>query len=682
MHELKKCQTCGNTFPSTLSFCLNDGNPLVEIDSLIGTILDGRYRLDGLIGEGGMGDVYRATHVRLETEFAVKLLKPEFVANQTAIKRFGLEAKAAGRIHHPNAIRVTDFGVTPERIVFLVMELVHGDSLRKMLREEGAVDYIRTVNIVRQICGAVEAAHRSGVIHRDLKPDNIIIEKTHYSERVKVLDFGIAKLKETKPSGFLTQAGMIIGTPQYMSPEQCQSKPLDPTSDIYSIGIILYEMLSGQVPFDADATLDIVFKQLHDIPRPLQEVSPRTPEILAQVVMRSLLKNPEERQQSAAQLSDDLKAAVESLGEKSSLAATDTLVYRPITVPGIDAETVMEPPALLTDPQQDIPTAAGRKTSVLSRQSQETELAGAKSIAGGVDGVATPVRIPTPETKLYADQTVQTGSPVTGSRPNWMIPAAVVAVLLLGGLLYYYLSSDSKKPGPPPGPSAAAVPEGMVKITGGKFMMGRNDGEPEEGPAHEVEVQSFLLDETEVTNQAYKAFIDATSRRAPKDWKFNGSYEPGEGRYPVSHVTWEDAAAYAKWAGKRLPTEAEWEYAARGGKEGRLYSWGNEWQAGFANVDRIVAKPSAVRSFEKDRSVFGVFDLNGNVSEWVQDNFTETYSAKPDSRFRVYRGGNFLDAPERSTNSSRWWDFPADIPDDQILRVGFRCAKDAPPTTK
>ncbi|MGH9845884.1 MAG: serine/threonine-protein kinase [Blastocatellia bacterium] len=217
---------------------------------MIGTILDGRYRLESLIGEGGMGDVYRATHVHLDTEFAVKLLKPEFVANQTAIKRFRLEAKAAGRIHHPNAVRVTDFGVTPERIVFLVMELVQGESLRGIMRNEGQIDYLRTINIVRQVCGAVDAAHRAGIIHRDLKPDNILIEAVNNIERVKVLDFGIAKLREAKTDSFLTQAGTIIGTPQYMSPEQCQGKSLDPRSDIYSIGILLYEMLSGEVPFD------------------------------------------------------------------------------------------------------------------------------------------------------------------------------------------------------------------------------------------------------------------------------------------------------------------------------------------------------------------------------------------------------------------------------------------------
>src|SRR5574341_620695 len=378
MHDIKKCNSCGNTYPSNLSFCLNDGSPLVQLETLIGTILDGRYRLDSLIGVGGMGDVYRATHVHLDTEFAVKLLKPEFVANQTAIKRFRLEAKAAGRIHHPNAVRVTDFGVTPERIVYLVMELVKGESLRGMMRNEGKLDYLRTVNIVRQVCGAVDAAHRGGVIHRDLKPDNILIEIVHNTERVKVLDFGIAKLREAKTDAFLTQAGTIIGTPQYMSPEQCQGKTLDPRSDIYSIGILLYEMLTGEVPFDGESTLQVVYNQLHASPRPLMELSPHVPAQLAKVIMRALEKEPDQRPSSAIQFSDELKHSIEVESEESTFSLTDPLVIRPLK-PGAARTPSREIPEAEDQRHQspslaeERPPSYERSTAALSRPSSETD---------------------------------------------------------------------------------------------------------------------------------------------------------------------------------------------------------------------------------------------------------------------------------------------------------------------
>jgi serine/threonine-protein kinase len=639
---------------------------------MIGTVLDGRYRLDSLIGVGGMGDVYRATHIHLDTEFAVKLLKPEFVANQTAIKRFRLEAKAAGRIHHPNAIRVTDFGVTPERIVYLVMELVNGESLRNLMRTEGPLDYVRTVNIVRQVCGAVEAAHRSGVIHRDLKPDNILIERVHNTERVKVLDFGIAKLKEAKTDGYLTQAGTIIGTPQYMSPEQCQTKQLDPGSDIYSIGIILYEMLTGEVPFDGESTIQVVFKQLHDAPRPLRELAPSVPDSIAQVVMRALEKDPAHRQSSAAQLSDELKEAVEIAGGSVNLSMTDPLLLRPLSgasvqTPSPDAITLRERVTPTPSFSEDMPPLPFRETSAISPQSSEIKIVPTQDKSGQITSSET--RVPTVQSALGVERTA-VGSV---SRLRLIALSTVVLIALTGAIIYFSMSSD----GPPPGPRPPSPPEGMVYIPGGKFIMGRNDGAPDEGPAHEVEIKPFFLDAQEVTNQDYRRFIDVTGRTAPKHWKFNGSYLPDDATLPVTYVSWDDAIAYAKWSNKRLPTEAEWEYAARGGDKGFLYPWGNQWQAGYANVDRKdQTKPAPVRSFEKDVSPFGIHDLAGNVSEWVQDSYSERYGAKPDQQFRVYRGGNFLDAPERGTSTYRWYDFPVLTRDVDAFRVGFRCAKD------
>ncbi len=678
MHEVKKCNSCGNTYPSTLSFCLNDGSPLVHVDSMLGTVLDGRYRLDKLIGEGGMGDVYRATHIHIDTEFAVKLLKPDFVANQTAIKRFRLEAKAAGRIHHPNAVRVTDFGVTPERIVYLVMELVQGQSLRSLMRNEKKLDFLRAVNIVRQICGAVDAAHRGGVIHRDLKPDNILIEKFHEQERVKVLDFGIAKLKETKTDAFLTQAGTIIGTPQYMSPEQCQGKPLDPASDIYSIGVLLYEMLAGAVPFDGESVLKVVYDQLHAPPRELKELAPDVPDTIAQVIMKALEKEPSDRQASAIQLSDELKQAVEMAGE-GDLPTTNPLVFRPldstsIRRPSIETSSTAEerrdtPPSL----QEKISLPVGRETAALSHKGagptsainvtpSQFEMGRNTSSEQNDSVVKKPVDLEA-ETEEFS----QEGK----SRTKVFAISVIVLIAMLGTIIYYNLTPSKPEP---PSADPPVAPEGMVYIKGGKFKMGADDGSNDEGPVRELEVKPFFLDVQEVTNRDYKRFVDATRHPAPKYWNLNGSFVPDEARFPVTYVTWNDATAYAKWANKRLPTEAEWEYAARGGEKGFLYPWGNQWEKDFSNVDRKVQrKPAPVRSFDKDVSPFGIYDMAGNVSEWVEDYYSERYGAAPDQRLRVYRGSNFLDPPK--TNTYRWSDYPTEIPDNQILRVGFRCAK-------
>lgn len=675
MHGIKKCNSCGSTYPGNISFCLNDGSPLVQLESMIGVVIDGRYRLENLIGVGGMGDVYRATHIHIDTDFAIKLLKPEFVADQTAIKRFRLEAKAAGRIQHPNAVRVTDFGVTPENIVYLVMELVEGQSLRKLIRSEKRLDVLRTVNIVRQICGAVDAAHRSGVIHRDLKPDNIIIDSSQPTERVKVLDFGIAKLREAKTDAFLTQAGTIIGTPQYMSPEQCQGQQLDPRSDIYSIGILLYEMLTGSVPFDGESTLQIVYSQLHQPPRSILELSPQIPEPLARVIMRALEKEPEHRQSSAILLSEELKHAVKMEGEEIAFSIADPQLVPPLRPINAGTSSREIP---IGDQGNQFPSLSGeskapnsRSTAALSRSTFES---GAKTLIRDVDGsTASGQQIPTSEKSLSSEWESDGETRQSKSRLP-LIAGAIIALVIIAAAVFYF--SGAKEPANIT-PAPAKVPAGMALINGGKFNMGRDDGSSDEGPAHEVEVKSFYLDIREVTNQDYKKFVDATGHSSPENWKNNGSYAPDEAMLPVTFVTWNDATAYAKWAGKRLPTEAEWEYAARGGNKGYLYPWGDQWVPGYANVDRKgQRKPAPVRSFEKDISAFGIYDLAGNVSEWVQDNYSQKYGASPDLRLRVYRGGNFLDAPDKGTGTYRWADFPGDIPDDQILRVGFRCAKD------
>jgi formylglycine-generating enzyme required for sulfatase activity len=236
---------------------------------------------------------------------------------------------------------------------------------------------------------------------------------------------------------------------------------------------------------------------------------------------------------------------------------------------------------------------------------------------------------------------------------------------------------------------AAELTKDMVLIPAGKFMMGRGEGGSEdERPVHEVEVRTFYIDKFEVTNQLYKVFVDATGHAAPRHWE-HINYAPGEATLPVTHVTWQDAADYAAWAGKRLPTEEEWEYVARGENKEYLYPWGSEWKDGFAYIGHLGKSghpdktlPAPIHSFENDQSPFGgVYDLAGNVSEWVQNSYNERYDLAPDRRLKVYRGGNFAENPKTCTH--RFADFLIPPRDQQkayektLLEVGFRCAKDA-----
>jgi serine/threonine-protein kinase len=604
--------------------------------------------LESVIGTGGMGIVYRATHIHLDSQFAVKVLNPDLVANQSAIERFRREAKAAGRIQHPNAIKVTDFGVTPERLVYLVMEIVNGQSLREMIYQEGAFEYRRAVKIARQICAAVEAAHHSEVIHRDLKPDNILIDQAGHLERVKVLDFGIAKLKE-KTMGVqpgLTQAGTIIGTPQYMSPEQCQGHQLDPRSDIYSIGIILYEMLCGYVPLDADSAIQVVVKQLHEAPRPLHEVAPQVPEPLANVVMRTIEKNPDLRPSSAAELGAELKQAAEAGESSSADSITDSLLSYPVS-----------------KPSSEIRLSEGRKTP--SQQSS------ARSGASGE--MSGPAGVPSPPSVVTVDsQTLTTSTRWPRSIRALIAAVAILVAGVIGYLLWPSPSDQQEKTQIQPLP-------GMVLISGGKFMMGRNDGDEDERPMHEVIVKDFYLDQYEVTNERYKEFVDKTSHKPPAHW-VNGTYPIGQAKFPVMNVTWDDAVKYAQWAGKRLPTEEEWEYVARNGSKQDLYPWGKDWKNGLAAVhipNRI--EPFAVGSFVNDKNEFGVYDLVGNVSEWVADDYHFYDGSKVEESGKVFRGGNFFDQPRAGTY--RYYATYAELADPSYLakrgsKIGFRCAQD------
>src|SRR5687767_8359152 len=320
---MKKCPKCGVEYPDTKTLCPADGIALEkEGDSLIGTTLAGKYRIDARLNEGGMGTVYRGTHVLMDKTVAIKVLRPSLAADEKIVARFSREARAASRISHPNALSVTDFGEDESGHVFLVMEFLSGKTLKQVIRDEGPLPLPRVVDITRQIGDALNAAHAEGVVHRDLKSDNIMLLDTMIGDHAKVLDFGIAKINE--PEGYvdtgLTAPNLVIGTPQYMSPEQCsQESEIDSRSDIYSLGVILYEMLVGHVPFSGESPTMVMMKHLQDAPPSVLEERKDLPPAIGRVVTRAMAKRPEDRFQTVSELAEELASAAE--GEMPAGAA-------------------------------------------------------------------------------------------------------------------------------------------------------------------------------------------------------------------------------------------------------------------------------------------------------------------------------------------------------------------------
>ncbi len=275
-------------------------------DSLLGTVVGHRFEIVSRIGAGGMGVVYKARQLGMDRWVAVKVLLKELAHDNKVVKRFKIEALAASRLTHPNTIRIYDFGQTEDANLYIAMEFLEGQSLHQALRREGPMPARRVLHILKQIAASLSEAHSKGIVHRDLKPDNIFLTTVDGDpDFVKVLDFGVAKLREAdRRQGTLTQAGVIFGTPRYMAPEQCRSLSVDHRADLYALGVIAYEALTGVPPFDAESPLAILIQHVQESPRPLAAVRPdvEVPEEVERLVMRCLEKSPERRFHDAAQL--------------------------------------------------------------------------------------------------------------------------------------------------------------------------------------------------------------------------------------------------------------------------------------------------------------------------------------------------------------------------------------------
>jgi serine/threonine protein kinase len=327
----KFCDDCGFSLASSLDSTL-PMSPMpapASRDSFVGKILHSKYQIISEIGQGGMGRVYRARHLGLLEDIAIKVIDKKFVSDANAVERFKREARAAAKLRHPNVISILDVDETPapDRRQYIVMELVEGKTLKTVLRDEGKLTIDRAVALIVEICKAVSLAHRQGVIHRDIKPDNIMViqREGEAGESVKVLDFGLAKMRESEDEPSITHLGTLLGTPYYMSPEQCRGEELDARSDVYSLATVLYEMISGAPPFSGSNVTSVCSKHQYE-PIPALPSALTVPEGILNVINRGLAKIRDERLASAQQFSDGLQTAYAHFFESRTKAALEETV--------------------------------------------------------------------------------------------------------------------------------------------------------------------------------------------------------------------------------------------------------------------------------------------------------------------------------------------------------------------
>jgi formylglycine-generating enzyme required for sulfatase activity/serine/threonine protein kinase len=752
---MKECPTCRNCFPDDVNHCPDDGAETTS--SIQGEpILDGRYQLEKRLGQGGMGVVYKARHIFLKTQHAIKIILPDLVGNDPNLTtRFRQEALAAAAIRHQNIIAVTDFGVVRGTMPFLVMEFVHGKSLQDIMSDEGAMAPMRAFELIQPICAGIAAAHRQKIVHRDLKPLNVMIQDgVPVSEGAKILDFGLAKIKsgELLGSFIAAQTTGLMGSPFYMAPEQWSDDPPDARADIYSLGVMLFQMLCGEVPFKGSSIPAIMKKHLTlEVPSLSSKGIDVPPQIEA-AIRHALEKEPQYRTASADEFVGELRAAMATAsatlkrtGDVSETDASKTLIFpqaedRHSTVSVKGSSTAFDPlagtisaAALLEEEQKslyaqrELAREAENRRKIADEAEQKR-----KAEEGGRDAERRHLEeLVAKQTKVLEDKLTQLASTMSPKATATVDPEAtqlqragmstgdnsfqaqsfprvdvslvqkkksslplilglVVVLLIGGGVGGYFMLRSKVTPAAPVKPNNPNVPDivnkpDQVQIPGGVFQMGRNDSLPTEDPAHEVTVKAFSMDKNEVTNAEYARFVSEANYSPPSQW---GSVTApvGQELLPVSNVSYDDAVAFAAWRSKRdgvtyrLPTEEEWEYAARNGDKENLYPWGNAWAPGRAATQEAgVGKEQPVGTYPQGGNRWGVQDLIGNVWEWTSSN-ASLYPGSPlklpevQKGWMVARGGSYSSQANKVSSTMRDWF----APNYKNPVLGFRLVKSAP----
>ena len=649
--------------------------------NLIGISL-GRYHILEQLGEGGMATVYKAFDTRLERDVAVKVIRIEKLTLDTiakSLKRFEREARALAKLDHPNIVRINDYGEYEHR-PFLVMDYIPGGTLKQRLGKP--IPWQEAFHFIIPITHALEYAHQQGIIHRDVKPSNILIGKSG----VPILtDFGIAKFFESQETIDLTGT-MGVGTPEYMAPEQFQGQ-VDQRADIYSLGVVLYEMITGRKPYIADTPAAVIIKQATEpLPRPGLFVA-GLPETVEKVLFKALAPKPEDRFQS-------MDAFGQALDTLASWQAVTAMPVKPISSsflkPGTRATT-------LTDVTSDQLTMPSRKTAfgvfnpviwvgiivvgliailaVIFGLGMRGGFPIAKSPTGTVPPMH-PLTSSISQTSTFTVPSIMTFTPISTATDILTSTSIIVST-----------------PTPILGISSTRVrlADGMTMdyVPEGDFSMGSNNGDYGELPVHTVYLDAYWIDQTEVTNAMYALCVNAGDCQQPSSVSSNthGSYFGNSqyNNYPVIYVRWADAFAYCNWSGARLPTEAEWEKAARW-TDARTYPWGNSSPAcSLVNYGSCIGDTVPVGGYPSGASPYGALDMAGNVWEWVNDYlyFSNDLSNLPASNptgpligtDHLVRGGSWDSIETRIRSAVRDWRYPG----YSYNYIGFRCAFSAAP---
>ncbi|HEX6126281.1 MAG TPA: bifunctional serine/threonine-protein kinase/formylglycine-generating enzyme family protein, partial [Pyrinomonadaceae bacterium] len=606
---MKECQLCKNCYTDDVATCPSDGMPTMH--TIAGEpVLEGKYHLECRLGQGGMGVVYKARHAYLKTQLAIKIILPDLVGNDPQlVTRFRQEALAAAAIRHQNVVAVTDYGVINGTLPFLVMEYVEGESLHDLLAREKILQPERALELMAAICAGVGAAHHQGIVHRDLKPLNIMIcsDKPHLSQAVKILDFGLAKIKSGELLGSFIQAQTtgLMGSPYYMAPEQWADDEPDSRSDIYSLGVMLYQMLAGDVPFKGSSIPAIMKKHVSDPAPRFSELGVTiSPEIEA-AVLHTLQKEKEKRTPSVEVLISELRDAIyppqigihTTSGRGALPVSTLSVHTRPpqsqVFIDNVPVGNSRDDGWLLLEGIQsgnhhlrvshdgfqdwfgDV-VCDGKPAQIVADLRVKGEPIPQSAVVRHFSPRPAETHISHAEMQKTAIHNRDTGPQSIGveSQPpkkRFFSPLVlgVLGVLLLfgigaaalGGAYFMGLipkiggpvvspTADNVTPTPAPETPPAAKAE-MAAIPGGTFKMGRNAGNDNERPEHEVTVNGFGMDKTEVTNAEYYEFVKATNYRPfPVHW-VNEKPIPGQEQMPVRFVNIDDIQAFTAWRSKR-----------------------------------------------------------------------------------------------------------------------------------